>query len=201
MDQVRTGELIRRFRTELGLTQKELAERIHISDKAVSKWECGAGCPDVSLLLALAEVFGTDVQVLLSGEIDRNESEKGNMKKLKFYVCKTCGNIVTSTSEAAVTCCGNRLTAMEPRKAEESEQLTLEDLGGEWYVTAEHPMTKEHYISFVAYQTDSCVMLFKQYPEWQVQVHLPLYRSGRLVWYCTECGLLYQNIRRPVSRA
>ena len=201
MDQVRTGELIRQFRTGLGLTQKELAERIHISDKAVSKWECGAGCPDVSLLPALAEVFGTDVQVLLTGEIDRNESEKGNMKKLKFYVCKTCGNIITATSETSMTCCGSKLTAMEPRKAEESEQLTLEDLGGEWYITAEHPMTKEHYISFVAYLSDSSVMLFKQYPEWPVQVHLPLYRSGRLVWYCTECGLLYQDIRRRVSKA
>ena len=201
MDPIRTGELIRRFRTERGLTQKELAERIHVSDKTVSKWECGAGCPDVSLLPALAEVFGTDVGVLLSGEIDKHESERGNMKKLKFYVCKTCGNIITATSEAAVTCCGNKLTAMEPKKAEEHEQLTLEELGGEWYITAAHSMTKEHYISFVAYQNDSSVMLFKQYPEWPVQIHLPLYRSGRLVWYCTECGLLYQDIRRRVSKA
>ena len=92
MDQIKTGELIRRFRTEIGLTQKQLAERINVSDKAVSKWERGNGCPDVSLLSALAEVFGTDVQVLLSGEIDKNESEKGNMKKIKFYVCSKCGN-------------------------------------------------------------------------------------------------------------
>ena len=196
MDQIKTGELIKRFRTELGLTQRELAERINVSDKAVSKWETGNGCPDVSLLTALAEVFGTDIQVLLNGEIDKNESEAGNMKKLKFYVCKECGNIVTATSEAAVTCCGNRLTALEPRKAEESERLNIEDIGGEWYVSSEHPMTKEHYISFVAYQSDSSFMMFKQYPEWNVQFTMPLYRTGRLVWYCTQCGLMYQDIRR-----
>lgn len=195
MDQIKTGGLIRKFRTELGLTQKQLAERINVSDKAVSKWERGNGCPDVSLLSSLAELFGTDVSVLLNGEIDKNESEVGNMKKLRFYVCGECGNIITSTSEAAVTCCGNRLTASEPRRAEESEKLTVGDIGGELFITSPHPMTKEHYISFVAYQNDNTLMMFKQYPEWALQVRLPLFRSGRLVWYCNKCGLLWQNIR------
>ena len=86
MDQIRTGSLIRKLRLKMGLTQKELAERINVSDKAVSKWECGSGCPDVSLLSVLAEVFGTDIEVLLTGEIEKNEKENGNMKKMKFYV-------------------------------------------------------------------------------------------------------------------
>ena len=195
MDHEKTGELIREFRIKKGLTQKQLAERINVSDKAVSKWERGNGCPDVSLLTALAEVFGTDTGVLLSGEIDKNESEKGNMKKLRFYVCKDCGNILTATSEAAVTCCGNRLSAIEPKKAEENEKLTVEEIGGELLVTSGHEMTKEHYISFVAYQSDNCLMMFKQYPEWALQARLPLFRSGRLVWYCSKCGLMWQNIR------
>lgn len=195
MDHEKTGELIREFRIKKGLTQKQLAERINVSDKAVSKWERGNGCPDVSLLTALAEVFGTDTGVLLSGEIDKNESEKGNMKKLRFYVCKDCGNILTATSEAAVTCCGNRLSAIEPKKAEENEKLTVEKIGGELLVTSGHEMTKEHYISFVAYQSDNCLMMFKQYPEWALQARLPLFRSGRLVWYCSKCGLMWQNIR------
>ena len=195
MDHEKTGELIREFRIKKGLTQKQLAERINVSDKAVSKWERGNGCPDVSLLTALAEVFGTDTGVLLSGEIDKNESEKGNMKKLRFYVCKDCGNILTATSEAAVTCCGNRLSAIEPKKAEENEKLTVEEIGGELLVTSGHEMTKEHYISFVAYQSDNCMMMFKQYPEWALQARLPLFRSGRLVWYCSKCGLMWQNIR------
>ena len=195
MDPIKTGALIRQLRTARGLTQRQLAELLHVSDKAVSKWECGNGCPDISLLKALADLFGTDMQVLLSGELRQNEKEKGNMKKTKFYVCRTCGNIITAASGADVTCCGSRLSALEPRKAEPDEMLRLADVGGEWYVTAEHPMTKEHYISFAAYVTDSSVMLFRQYPEWDFQFTMPMYRSGRLVWYCTACGFLYQDIR------
>ena len=192
MDQIKTGALIRQFRTAMGLTQKQLAERIGVSDKAVSKWERGRGCPDVELLAELAALFGTDMQVLLSGEIKTRESETGNMKKLIFYVCEACGNIVTSTSEATVTCCGSRLTARKPRRAEEREKLKIEDLGGEWYITSDHPMTKEHYITFVAHVNDSAVVLCKQYPEWNLQATLPRYRAGKLVWYCTKCGLLWQ---------
>lgn len=195
MDQMKTGRLIKRFRTEKGLTQKQLADIINVSDKTVSKWECGNGCPDVSLLSALSDIFGIDVQVLLTGKIDINEKEKGNMKKLKFYVCGDCGNIITATSDAAVTCCGNKLSALEAKKADKEDQLKVEDIGGEWYITSDHEMTKEHYISFAAYVSDSSVMIFKQYPEWGVNITLPVYRSGRIVWYCNKCGLLYQDIR------
>ena len=195
MDQIKTGAIIRKFRTDHNMTQMQLAELLSVSDKAVSKWECGKGCPDISLLSALADIFQIDVRVLLNGEIDRKEGEKGNMKKLKFYVCPHCGNIITATSEAAVACCGNQLSATEPRKAEEHEKLQLEEADGMWYITAEHEMTKEHYISFVAFVNDNTAMICKQYPEWNLQATIPLYRSGKLVWYCTKCGLLYQMMR------
>ena len=194
MDQVKTGGLIRDLRTQMGLTQKQLAERICISDKAVSKWECGNGCPDIASLAALSEVFGTDIGVLLSGEIDKKETEKGNMKKLRFYVCSTCGNIITATSDADITCCGRRLEALEAKKAAESERLSVQDIGGELFISSDHPMTKEHYITFVAYVSDAGVTVFKQYPEWGLQITMPLYRWGKLVWYCTEHGLFYQDI-------
>lgn len=194
MDQQKIGGLIRRLRTEMSLTQKQLAERINVSDKAVSKWERGCGCPDVSLLQALADTFGTDVSVLLSGELNEKTGKEGNMKKLRFYVCPKCGNIITAASEADITCCGARLAPLEPRRAEESEKLKAEDIGGELYITSDHEMTKEHYIPFVAYLNDSCVQIYRQYPEWELQVRLPLYRSGRLVRYCPKCGLTYQEL-------
>ena len=68
-------------------------------------------------------------------------------------------------------------------------------IGGEWYISSDHEMTKEHYITFAAYVSDNNVMMFKQYPEWNLQFYLPMYRTGRLMWYCTKCGLLYQDIR------
>ena len=195
MDQIKTGLLIRKLRLDSGLTQKQLADKLSVSDKAVSKWECGNGSPDISLMSSLAEILGTDIQTLLTGEVNKNESEKGNMKKLKFYVCSECGNIITATSEAAVTCCGSRLAALEPKKAENEDMLKVENIGGELFVSSDHEMKKEHYISFAAYVTDSSAMIFKQYPEWNLQFTLPLVRSGRLVWYCTKHGLFYQELR------
>ena len=155
MDQVRTGRLIRRLRMARGLTQKALAEQIHVSDKAVSKWECGKGSPDISLLPALAAVFDIDLHVLLAGEINKNESEKGDMRKLKFYVCSRCGNLITAAADAAVVCCGSQLAAAEPRQAAEHERLTVTESDGTWFITAKHEMTKTHYISFAAYVSDS----------------------------------------------
>ncbi|MBR6580121.1 MAG: helix-turn-helix domain-containing protein [Ruminococcus sp.] len=196
MDNSKTGKIIRQLRTEKKLTQKQLADLIGVSDKAVSKWETGKGYPDISLFSALADVFGADVRNLLMGNINKNEKEIGNMKRLKFYVCEDCGNIITSTSEAAISCCGKKLSPLTPRAAEENEKLTVENIDGNLYISSPHPMTKEHYISFVAYTVDSTAMIFKQYPEWNLQVTLPPFRSGRLVWYCNKCGLLYQNLRR-----
>lgn len=196
MDQIKTGELIRLLRKRNKLTQKQLAERLNVSDKAVSKWETGNGCPDISLLTELAKIFQIDLQTLLDGEFDRKESDIGNMKKIKFYVCPDCGNVITSTSDANVSCCGKKLPALEARKAEEDEKLSIEDMHGEWYISSDHPMTKDHYISFVAYVSDSSSMIFKQYPEWNLQLSLTFYRTGRIIWYCTKCGLLYQDIRR-----
>lgn len=200
MDQIKIGELIRLLRTKNKLTQKQLAEQINVSDKAVSKWETGKGCPDISLLTELAAVFQIDLQTILNGKIDQKESETGNMKKMRFYVCPGCGNVITSTSEANISCCGKKLTALEARKAEENEKLSIEDMHGEWYISSKHSMTKVHYISFVAYVNDSTAMIFKQYPEWNLQISLPFYRTGRIIWYCTKCGLLYQDIRRPNDR-
>ena len=195
MDQVKTGEIIRRLRTDNGYTQKQLAERLNVSDKAVSKWECGNGCPDVSLLSRLADILGTDIQVLLSGELKTNESERGTMKNLKFYVCRKCGNIITAASKATVSCCGSKLLPTEAKTDENSDMLKVQDLRTEWYITSEHEMTKEHYISFVAYICDNSVMMFKQYPEWNIDFTLPKYRKGTLACYCTKCGMFHQKIK------
>ena len=68
MDRQKTGALIAQMRKERGLTQRELAEQLHVSDRAVSKWERGAGFPDVSMLVPLAEALGLSVLELLQGE-------------------------------------------------------------------------------------------------------------------------------------
>lgn len=74
MDAKKTGELIAQKRKELGLTQKQLAERLYLSDRTVSKWERGVGFPDVAILGPLADMLQLSVVDLLQGEKTRPES-------------------------------------------------------------------------------------------------------------------------------
>lgn len=194
MDTSLIGGLIRRLRTEHSLTQRQLAQQLHVSDKAVSKWERGLGCPDVSLLPVLSQVLGVELEGLLSGQLDSNEPLGGTMKKLKFYVCPVCGNLVTALAEPTLSCCGKKLTPLQPQKAEADHALSMEPVDGELFLTTRHPMEKGHSISFVALLTGDGMILKKLYPEWDLQVRLPAASHGKLLWYCTQHGLFYQNI-------
>ena len=192
MDQTKTGGLIRALRTQKGLTQKALAEAVGVGDKAVSKWERGLGCPDVSLLPELSRVLGVGLEALLSGELDANDQERGNMKKLNFYVCPDCGSLITAAAEAGVSCCGRTLLPLEPQKPE--EPLSVEKIDGSWFISSPHPMTKEHYISFVALLTGDTLFLRRLYPEWDLQTRIPAFSHGILLWHCTKHGLFRQII-------
>lgn len=65
IDKVKFGEFISELRKAMGITQKELASRLYISDKAISKWETGHSIPDITLLVPLAEILGVTVTELL----------------------------------------------------------------------------------------------------------------------------------------
>ena len=166
MNQVKTGRLIRTMRTKLGLTQLALAEQLGVSDKAVSKWERGGGAPDISLLPLLSQALGVDTEALLRGDLEENDMTNGNMKKMRFYRCPACGNLLFSTDDADVTCCGAKLTNLVMHKPDEENALQIEHSDGEWYITAPHEMHREHYISFVAFLTGDTMIVKKQYPEW-----------------------------------
>lgn len=74
MDNIQFGAFVAQLRKEQGLTQKELADRLHVTDKAVSKWETGKGFPDVKLLEPLAQVLGVSLVELLQGARTEKES-------------------------------------------------------------------------------------------------------------------------------
>ena len=192
MDTGKIGEIIYNFRTEKKLTQKQLADAMHISDKTVSKWERGAGCPDVSLLPELCRFLGVNLEDMLSGELDKNDIVGGNMKKTVFYVCPECGNIISATEEANISCCGKKTRMLEPKKAEDEEKLKVELIDNEYYISSDHEMTKQHYITFAALLTGDSLIMKKQYPEWDLQVRIPRTAHGKLVWYCNQHGLFYQ---------
>ena len=159
MDCVKVGKLLYDLRKEKNMTQKQVAELMNISDKTISKWERGLGCPDVSLLPELSQIFGVSIDGILSGELNQNPVVGGNMRRLKFFVCSQCGNIMTATGDATVSCCGKTLEALVPQKAEDGHLLSIEPVEDELYVTSDHEMTKGHYITFIAYVTGDTVYL------------------------------------------
>ena len=197
MDCNKVGTLLYRLRKEKGMTQKQIADRLNISDKAISKWERGLGCPDVSLLGELSELFGVKVEQILAGELKENNIEIGNLKRIKFYVCPSCGNVITNTGDAEISCCGRKLSPLIANTADELHQANVEDAEGEYYITFDHEMTKTHYISFVAYVASDKLLLVRLYPEQTAEVRLPKINGARLkqkygsrlYYYCTKHGL------------
>lgn len=186
------GDLIRKLRIEHNMTQKQLADKMNISDKAVSKWERGLGLPDISLVSELTDLLGADLQSLLEGNMVVNDFVNGNMKNTKYYVCPTCHNLTFCTGEAEVSCCAKKLNVQSLKKATENEKLAVHVIENDWYITSSHAMTKDHYISFVAFVTGDKLQIIKQYPEWNLSLRIPQSGHGMLIWYCIVHGLFYQ---------
>lgn len=189
MDRYVTGAVIRRLRENKKMTQEELAEKVFVSSKAVSKWETGQGFPDVSLIEPLAKALDISVIELLSGEDIRNCNRSSNMTKGKFYVCPVCGNVINTTGEAVVSCCGITLPPLEPETPDEEHGITVEIIEDEYYVTVCHPMTKEHYISFLAAVSDQGIQLTKLYPEGNAEARFRISCVRKMYAYCNRHGL------------
>lgn len=182
MQNEKIGNVIRALRVEHNLTQKQLAYRLGISDKAVSKWERGLGAPELSLISDLSDILEVDIANLLSGDVTYNDSVRGNMRNSKYFICPNCKNITICTGDAKVSCCGKKLTAQTPVKATDEQILKIEITENDWYITSRHPMSKGHYISFVAFATGNRVEIIKQYPEWNLELRIQKREPGILIW-------------------
>ena len=189
MDARRIGALIRALRMEKGMTQRELAARLHVSDKAVSKWERAMGCPDVSLLPALSQVLGVQIDAVLSGSLSPSERDGGNMRRIKFFVCPVCGNVIAATGDAQIACCGRNLEALEPRPCDEAHAVTIEPMDGELYLSFGPEMTKAHHIRFVACVGYDRVLLVRLYPEQGGELRMPDLPRCTLYIGCSRDGL------------
>ena len=113
MDTYVTGSTIRLLREAKGLTQAELAGKLAVSAKTISKWETAKGLPDISLLEPLAAALGVSVLELMQGEPVVNRNRAANLLRSKLYVCPICGNVLHATGQAVVSCCGITLPALD----------------------------------------------------------------------------------------
>lgn len=189
-----TGETIKKLREKKHLTQLQLAEKLMVSDKTVSKWETGRGLPDISILPQLAAALSVTVPELLTGDVAENRNVSANMKRSHFYVCPICGNVIHAMGEGAFSCCGVRLPALEGEAPDDEHAIRAEDVEDELFVTVNHPMEKGHYISMLAYVTDSRLQMEKLYPEQMAQTRFRRMGRGMLLALCSRDGLFVQKI-------
>lgn len=191
-----TGAMIRRLREGRKMTQSDLAEKLSVSDKAVSKWETGKGYPDITLLEPLADVLGVSVLELISGSDVCNRNRSCNMKRMQFYVCPVCGNVLTGTGEAVISCCGITLPPLEAEAPNEAHQVQVACVEDEYYVTLPHEMQKGHYISFLAAVRDDSLEMVKLYPEGGAEARFQRRNVDAVYFYCNRHGLFRQSLGR-----
>lgn len=184
-----TGAMIKHLRENRKLTQSQLAQKINVTDKAISKWETGRGLPDVSLIEPLAKALGVSVIELFSGESVINTNRAANMLRAKFYVCPLCGNIIQSSGQAVISCCGITLPPAEAEEADENHKATIKRIEDELFVSILHEMTKTHYISFIAAISSDGVEIKKLYPEQDAQTRFKIDGTEQILYYCNQHGL------------
>ena len=189
MNQYVTGTVIRELREKNRMTQLQLAERLGVSDKTVSKWETGKGYPDITLLEPIARVFRVSVTELISGNTVQNANVSANMLRSKFHVCPVCGNVIHSMGDAAIHCHGILLAPLEAEPTDEHHMILIERVEDEYYVRIDHSMTKEHYISFTAAVSSDKMQLVKLYPEGSAEAHFKIRGVRRIFFYCNRDGL------------
>lgn len=189
-----TSLTIKEQREKQNMTQAELAEKIGVSSKTISKWETAKGLPDISLLQPLAQALNLSVIELMNGQPIANKNVSANLLRSKFYVCPICGNLLHSTGNAVVSCCGITLPPLEAEESDDAHSITIQPVEDEHFVTISHPMEKGHFISFVAFVTCDRIQLMKFYPEGNAETRLSLRGGGYLYWYCNHHGLFRKKI-------
>ena len=156
--------------------------------------ETGKGFPDISLIEPLAAALKVSIPELLSGEQIINANRSANIMKSNLYVCPICGNILYSTGAALVSCCGVALPPEEAEHADDAHQLLCQKTEDEYSISIRHPLTKEHYISFIAYCTGEHFQLLKLYPEGTTEIRFFRRGHGWILWYCNHRGLFCQRV-------
>jgi len=194
MDTYITGATIKTLREQKGITQAQLAERLGVTPKAVSKWETAKGLPDITLIEPLADALSVSVMELMTGQPVVNQNTSSNILRSRFYVCPLCGNSIRTVGEAVISCCGITLPPLEGEETDEEHRILLEKVEDEQFITVQHPMTKAHYISFIAYLTADTVQFVKLYPEGEAQTRLQLRGRGYLYIYCNKHGLMKKKL-------
>ena len=195
MNQYVTGAMIKRLRESRKMTQHQLAEKISVSDKVISKWETGRGYPDISLVEPLSGALGVSVIELFAGENIVNTNRSFNMLRMKLHVCPICGNVIQSTGEAIISCCGIVLPALEAEPEDEEHHMRIERIEDEYFLTIPHEMSKDHSISFILAVRHDGSEMKKLYPEGNAEARFRINGIKCFLFYCNRHGLFKASVR------
>ena len=201
MNQYITGSTIKSLREKQNLTQAELAKLLCVSDKTISKWETGRGFPDITFLEPLSKFLKVSIIELLSGNEIINQNKNSNLRKSNFFTCPICGNVIFSVGNALISCCGIQLLPLEvenlsQNKNEENSnnfinehKINLENIEDEIFVNLNHPMEKNHFISWIASISFDSVIITKLYPEQNAECRFKKRGQLKIFAYCNRHGL------------
>ena len=142
----------------------------------------------------LAKTLGVSVPELMNGEQILNKNRSANVQRTKFCVCPICGNVLLSMGDAVISCCGVALPSMEAEEAADAHGIQVQQVEDEHFVPVEHPMTREHYISFLAFVSSDRVEFVKLYPEGNAETRMQLRGHGWLYACCNRHGLFKKRI-------
>ena len=199
MNQYVTGTVIKEQRERNKMTQHQLADKLGVTDKTISKWETGKGYPDITLLEPIADAFSISVTELISGNAVSNANVSANMLRSKFYVCPVCGNIIHTMGEAVIHCHGVQLQPAVPEETDENHKIFIEKVEDEYYVRVEHSMTKKHYISFIAAASSDRMQMVKLYPEGSAEARFKMNGVKEIFFYCNKDGLFSMNVVKGID--
>ena len=189
-----TGKIIKELREGKKLTQTELANILNVSDKTISKWETGKGLPDITLIEPLSKALNVSVIELMNGEYITNQNKSSNMLKSSFSVCPICGNIIHTMGENINSCCGITLPILEADLENDKHIINCNIVENEYFVSIDHEMSKDHYISFIAYVTNGRCEIVKLYPEQSAEARFLRRGKGIIYAYCNKDGLIKKMI-------
>lgn len=199
MNQYVTGAVIRTLREKNHMTQAELAEKLCVSDKTISKWETAKGYPDISLLEPIAKVFRISITELISGNAVRNVNVSANMLRSQFYVCPVCGNVIHSMGEGVIYCHGIMLTPCQAEETDERHMIFIERVEDEYFIRIDHDMTKGHYISFIAGLSSDRIQMVKLYPEGNAEARIKINGVKKVFFYCNCDGLFSIHVVKGID--
>ena len=126
----------------------------------------------------------------MNGEYITNQNKTSNMLKSNFYVCSICGNIIRTTGENINSCCGINLPILEADLEDNKHIINCDIVEDEFFISINHEMSKDHYISFIAYITNDRCEIVKLYPEQNAEVRFFKRGKGIIYAYCNKDGLI-----------